>query len=66
MRLNEAGLLTNEIDAGRTKSTSLTRSSGSLVLQLIILSGDIALDPGPYRHPCGACSKPLNLWHNLY
>ena len=56
--MNEAGLLVN--DARRSKPTSLPHNSGSMALRLIILSGDIAQNPGPkYRYPCGACSKPV-------
>ena len=58
MRMNEVGLLVNE--TRRTKPTSLPHNSGSMALRLIILSGDIAQNPGPkYRYPCSACSKPV-------
>ena len=26
---------------------------------LIILSGDVSLNPGPVRHPCSSCLKPV-------
>lgn len=56
--LNEASLLTNDFHADRAKPASY--NSGSLALCLIILSGDISLNPGPqYRHPRGTCSRPV-------
>lgn len=62
MKLNEAGLLVNETGIDRTKTISLVSSTGSLSLCLFILSGDIALNPGPkYHYPCGACSKPVKV-----
>lgn len=62
MKLNEAGLLVNETGIDRTKTISLLSSTGSLSLCLFILSGDIALNPGPkYHYPCGARSKPVKV-----
>ena len=35
-------------------------SSSFLVLSLLLLSGNVELNPGPhYKHPCGCCTKPV-------
>lgn len=36
-----------------------TTTYESSFLRLILLSGDISLNPGPVKHPCGKCSKPV-------
>lgn len=47
----------------RRRSAILKRdrtSSSFLVLWLLLLSGNVELNPGPhYKHPCGCCIKPV-------
>ena len=33
------------------------------LLLILILSGDISVDPGPPKHPCGYCYKPVAKYH---
>jgi hypothetical protein len=42
----------------RTCKINVTQYQSSLI-RLLILSGDIALNPGPVKYPCGKCSKPV-------
>lgn len=47
----------------RWRSAILKRDrtpSSFLVLSLLLLSGNVELNPGPhYKHPCGSCTKPV-------
>lgn len=42
----------------RTYKNNVNQYQSSLI-RLLILSGDIALNPGPVKYPCGKCSKPV-------
>ena len=42
----------------RTYKNNVTQYQSSLI-RLLILSGDIALNPKPLKNPCGKCSKPV-------
>ena len=35
--------------------------SSKLFFSLLLLSGDIHLNPGPVKYPCGICSKPVKI-----
>ena len=68
LRLNEASFLARGTCAVHRfarmlQSTTQLRvalsCSGLIPLLLVILSGDISLNPGPnWRYPCSACRKP--------
>jgi hypothetical protein len=37
-----------------------TKCSGRFLLFILLLGGDIQINPGPnYKYPCGVCSKPV-------
>ena len=54
----------NDIMAGRRqRHQTATRNSNNNILSgatlLILISGDIAENPGPFKFPCGSCAKSL-------
>jgi len=54
----------NDIMAGRRQRHQIaTRNSNNNILigatLLILISGDIAENPGPIKFPCGSCAKPV-------
>ena len=36
-----------------------SRVNFAIITLLLAISGDIELNPGPYKHPCGNCRKPV-------
>ena len=64
-KLNQASLLVAETCAVHRIVTiirlnSTTNNLSLFLLRLIILSGDISLNPGPnWRYPCGVCKNPV-------
>ncbi len=45
-----------------TSSTWPNRSVNGILLSILLLSGDIQLNPGPnWKYPCGACTKPVKI-----
>jgi len=45
-------------NVSRTYKNYVTQYQSSLI-RLLLLSGDIALNPGPVKYPCGKCCKPV-------
>ena len=42
----------------QSRSISVPRNKQYIVL-ILLLSGDVSLNPGPVRHPCRTCEKPV-------